>query len=362
MNTELQNIEQNVIVLAFQQPNGVNDLFEKLAEEARSFVPDVTTKKGRDAIGSLAAKVSKSKVLVETYAKDLVAEQKAKIKLVDDDRIAFSKKMDNLRNEVLAPRDAWEQAEKDRVEKHKSAIDAIQRSSLFSTEATAADIKEALSIVENTVIDACYEEFEQMAKLARMEAMEAIRHKLAEREKYEAEQAELARLRVEAAERVRIEHEQRIAEAAATKARAEAEAIARAESERVEREKREAIEQAERQQREAAEREARLKEEAQAAVMREQKAKQDAVEAAKRAEVERAQAVEAERKRVEKEAEAKRLSEIAAEQARKANQEHMRKINQEVLATLTEVITEDQAKEVIRLIAKGMIPHISIKY
>ncbi|MFX6114679.1 hypothetical protein ABTF34_18285, partial [Acinetobacter baumannii] len=77
-----------------------------------SHVPDVSTKKGRDAIGSLALKISKSKTLIEKCGKELVAEHKAQIKVIDDDRISIVKKLDLLRNEVLAPRDAWEQAEK----------------------------------------------------------------------------------------------------------------------------------------------------------------------------------------------------------------------------------------------------------
>ena len=56
---ELQVLEQNVIVAAFAKRGGTDELFDRIAQEARSFVPDVTTKKGRDAIGSLAMKVSK---------------------------------------------------------------------------------------------------------------------------------------------------------------------------------------------------------------------------------------------------------------------------------------------------------------
>ena len=53
-------------------------------------------------------KVSKSKTFIEKCGKELVADQKAQIKLIDDDRIATVKKFDELRNEILAPRDAWE--------------------------------------------------------------------------------------------------------------------------------------------------------------------------------------------------------------------------------------------------------------
>ena len=122
---ELQVIEQNAIAQAYAKRGGTDELFDRIAQEARSFVPDVTTKKGRDAIGSLAMKISKSKTLIEKYGKELVAEQKAQIKLIDDDRISVVKKFDELRNEILAPRDAWEQAEKDRVAKHEESILSI---------------------------------------------------------------------------------------------------------------------------------------------------------------------------------------------------------------------------------------------
>ena len=79
---ELQVIEQNVIVAAFAQAGGTDELFERIAEQARSFVPDISTKRGRDAIGSVAAKVSSSKKLAEKYALDLVAEKKAEVKAV----------------------------------------------------------------------------------------------------------------------------------------------------------------------------------------------------------------------------------------------------------------------------------------
>ncbi len=62
---ELQVLEQNVIVQASATQGGTDALFERIAEQARSFVPDVTTKKGRDAIGSVAIKVSKSKPLLK---------------------------------------------------------------------------------------------------------------------------------------------------------------------------------------------------------------------------------------------------------------------------------------------------------
>ena len=352
--SELQVIEQNAIVAAFQSQGGTDALFERIAEQARSVVPDVTTKKGRDAIGSLAAKVSSSKKLAEKYALDLVADQKAQIKIVDQDRIQFCKKMDALRAEILAPRDAYEQAEKDRVAKHKNFIASIFTMGAFEQyENRGSDyIKQMFSNIEDIVIDSSLEEFEQEAKIAKFETLEKLRTTLAAREKYEAEQAELERLRQAEIERQQRERDEAIARQAAENARIEAEKKAQAERE-----------QAEKLARESAEREARLKAEHEAAILREEKLKQQAIEQAKQAETQKQQAIEAERLRIEAEQAAKIKADQEAEAARLANKEHMRSINREILNKFCEIgLDEGQAKAVITAIANNQVPHVSVKY
>ena len=351
---ELQVLEQNVIVQAFATQGGSLLLVDRIAEEVRKHVPDVTTKKGRDAIGSLAAKVSKSKTIAEKYAKDLVAEEKARIKLVDDDRIQFVKRMDALRDEILAPRDAWEQAEKDRVAKHEGAIRAVR--SLYdenSKNQEAHVIKGYIFDLEKLEIDSSYEEYEEQAKLAKFETLEVLRKALADREKYEAEQAELERLRIAEQQRIQQEREAQIAREAAEKATREAEEKARFEAERVQREKLE-----------AEQREARLKAEKEAALLREEQLKQQAIEREKQAEIDRQNAIEAERKRIEDEQIAKVEAERKAAEEREANVEHTRTINNEALNAISLIggVDADTAKLIVIAIAKNQIPHVSIKY
>ncbi len=362
---ELQVLEQNVIVAAFSKVGGTDELFERIAQEVRSHVPDVTTKKGRDAIGSLAMKVSKSKTLIEKCGKELVAEQKAQIKLIDDDRISVVKKFDQLRDEILAPRDAWEQAEKDRIAKHENAIAVIRMPASCCKEDgwDSGAIKKSISDLENWSIGSSFEEFEEQAKLAKFETLETLRKALVEREKYEAEQAELERLRQAEQERLQRERDERIAKEAADKARIEAEAKALAEKQRFEREQKEQAELAEHQKREAEQREARLKAEKEAALLREEQLKQQAIEREKQAEIDRKNAIEQERLRIEREQAAKEEAERKAEQERLANVEHMRSINNQILNKLCEIgLDEDQAKAVITAIAKNQIPNVSVKY
>ncbi|MEQ1146559.1 hypothetical protein [Acinetobacter nosocomialis] len=332
---ELQVLEQNVIVAAFAKRGGTDELYERIAQEVCSHVPDVSTKKGRDAIGSLALKISKSKTLIEKCGKELVAEQKAQIKVIDNDRISIVKKLDLLRNEVLAPRDAWEQAEKDRVAKHEESILSIN----FYKTAVIADkdsvwLKGVIRNVEEIIIDSSFEEFEEQAKIAKYETLEFLRTTLAAREKYEAEQAELERLRQAEILRQQQEREAQIAREAAEKATREAEEKARFEAERVQREKTE-----------AEQREARLVAEKEAAELRAQ------------------HAAEAERKRIEAEQAAKLEDERKAEEARQANQVHRKKICNEALKGLLALgIDEAKGKEILQAINKGLVPHVSIKF
>ncbi|WP_151789518.1 hypothetical protein [Acinetobacter nosocomialis] len=331
---EVQVLEQNVIIAAFGKRGGTDELFERIAQEVRSHVPDVTTKKGRDAIGSLALKISKSKTLVEKCGKELVAEQKAQIKVIDDDRIAIVKKFDLLRDEILAPRDAWEQAEKDRVAKHSQFISNIKVMYGLCFDLPSLEIKKAIDSLESLVVDSSLDEYEQEAKLAKFETIEALRTALVAREKHEAEQAELERLRQAEILRQQQEREAQIAREAAEKATREAEEKARFEAERVQREKAE-----------AEQREARLKAEKEAAELRAQ------------------HAAEAERKRIEAEQAVKLEAERQAEEARQANQAHRKKICNEALKGLLALgIDEAKGKEILQAINKGLVPHVSINF
>lgn len=351
---ELQVLEQNVIVQAFATQGGTEALFERIAEQARSFVPDVTTRKGREEIGSVAMKVSKSKTLTEKYAKDLVAEEKARIKLIDDDRIQFCKKMDSLRDEILAPRDAWEQAEKDRVEKHKADIEKIQDFAHPSilADMSAIRISEQIRMLDVLEICSLFEEFEEQAKIAKYETLEFLRKALVEREKYEAEQAELERLRQAEQLRQQQERDAQIALEAAKVAENLAKEKARLIAERVAHERAE-----------AEQREARLLAEKEAAELREQALKQKAIDDAKQAEIAKQQAIEAERQRIEAEQFAQAEAERKALAEREANVAHKKQICGEALKGLTDLgVPEELGKEILRAINKGLVPHVSIKF
>ncbi|MEQ1349595.1 hypothetical protein ABLU18_01855 [Acinetobacter junii] len=342
---ELQVIDQNVIVAAFQKENGTKSLYEQIANNARSIVFNMNDKKERDALKSYAYNLARTKTTVDNYGKELVSGIKAQAAVIDADRKFWRDNMDLLQEEIRKPLTDFENAEKARIKRLEDEVAVIKMPANLCGEWDAASIKDAIQTLENKVIDSSFEEFEQEAKLAKFETLEKLRTALAAREKYEAEQAELERLRKEQLEREQRERDERIAKEAADKARIEAEAKALAEQCRVEREKQEAQEKAEREKREAAEREARLIAEKEEAELRAQ------------------QAAVMERQRIEREQAAKEEAERKAEEARLANVEHMRSINQEILNKLCAIgLDEGQAKAVITAIARNQIPNVSIKY
>lgn len=343
---ELQVLEQNsnAIVEAFKTEGGAKALFDRIAEQARSVVPDLSTDKGRKAIASMARKVASTKTAFDAHGKELKEQYTVITNKIDADRKLFRDSCDALRDEIRKPLTEWEEAKEARIQAIKDRISVFDGGRVDAFSASSL-IQQVISEVEAIAIDESFEDFANEAAIKKDAALTSFKKSLNESLKREAEQAELERLRKEQLEREQRERDERIAKEAADKARIEAEAKALAEQRRVEREKQEAQEKAEREQREAAEREARLQAEKEAAELR------------------AVQAAENERKRIEREQAAKEEADRKAEHERLANVEHMRSINNQILNKLCEIgLDEDQAKAVITAIAKNQIPHVSVKY
>lgn len=350
---ELQVLEQNVIVSAFQAENGTKSLFEKIATEARSVIFDMSVKKERDALKSFAYNLARTKTTVDNYGKEMVTEIKKQSGVIDADRKFWRDNMDLLQEEIRKPLTDFENAEKDRVAKHEAAIRAIK--SLYDENTAFQElhvIKGSIFDLENFKIDESFEEYEEQAKLAKFETLEKLRTALVACEKADAERAELERLRQADIERQQKERDEKIAREAADKARVEAEAKALADRKRAEQEKLE-----------AEQREARLKLEKEQAELREQQLKQQAIEREKQAEIDRQNAVEAECLRIEQEAKAKADAELKEQQAREANKAHKKKICNEALQGLMNIgVSEELGKQILQAIHKGEVPHVSIKF
>ncbi|MEM8220213.1 cell envelope biogenesis protein TolA [Morganella morganii] len=313
MANELVVIEPATALDLFTAPDKVQVLLSGIREKALAeqalLDTDLSKAKNRDAIKSLAYKVTQSKTYIDKAGKVVVDELKELPKKVDASRKQCRDELDALSEEIRRPVTAWEDAEKARV-----AAEELARQ-----------------------IERDHEEALQMNEL----------HDLRKAEE----------------ERKRIEHENEIKRQAAEQARIEAEQKAQRD--------REAAELKAKQEREAAELKARQEVEAAAKREREareaqERAEREKQEAIAKAEREKLAAVEAERRKAE-EAERTRLAEIERQKQeelkRQANKEHQHKFNREALQALTEAGFDDKtATKFLEMVIKGEVPHLSMNY
>jgi len=321
-------------------------------EQAANEVPDLTTKKGRDRIASLAAQVSRSKTAVEKPGREYLKRIKEMPKAIEAELREFVNSMDALRDEVRAPLNEWEQAEAARVTKHQDCIDWLRDSATVFAEESSEDIQLRIDQVEAVDVGASLEEFEAEAHRVKASSLATLRGALAARQKHEAELAAIAKFQAEQAEREQKEREDRIAREAAEQAQREAEQRAQAERDAAAKREADAKAAAERRELELklqAEQAEREKLEAQ---QRAEQAERDAAERAERAAAAERQRQADEQARIEAEAKA-READIAHKTA--------------VLTSIKESfmgagITEEQAKAIINMIRKGEVPSVSITY
>lgn len=130
--TDLVVIEKQNAMAVFTTKEQLDPIIEAIEKEARSLVPDVSTRKGRDAIASMAHKVARSKTYIDNAGKDLVAELKALPKQIDESRRIVRERLEALKDEVRRPLTEWE-AEQERI-KAEQAMNAMHAEALVMNE------------------------------------------------------------------------------------------------------------------------------------------------------------------------------------------------------------------------------------
>lgn len=360
---------------------GLGQFFDAVKAEVTAEVPDLTTVKGRARIASLAATVSKSKKAVETPGRDYLKRLKEMPKVVEAELREFVTKMDALRDATRQPLTDWEAAELARTDKHVDGIQAIKDLAVFESTPTAAHVADLIAQLELVAISETWEEFLAEAAQVKDQTLIKLRALLAERTQYEAEQAELVRLRAEAEAQAQRDRDAEIARVAAEQARLHAEQQAQAERDAAARREQELLDQAAATQRaaaqaaldaEAAAERQRLQLEQQAEQARTAAAQAEASRAAaeQRAEQERLAAI----RRQEEAVEQARLDEVARanaaadeilrqQQERQADVAHKSKILGEAKQALIGMnISEELAKAIVLKIARGEVPNVSIQF
>ena len=176
---------------------GLDAFYEKSKAEVDGEVPDLSTRKGRDRIATLAADVSRSKVAVETPGRAYNKFLKAQPKLIDKELREFCDKMDKLRDDTRAPLTAWE------------AIDKAEKAQVIDTNSFLAEyeLQHEDGLRDNELINLK----RQQAEADRQAEIKEAAEKAASEAKLKAEQE--AAEKIAKAEREKIESEQRYAKA-----------------------------------------------------------------------------------------------------------------------------------------------------
>ena len=319
--TDLVVIEKSSAMAVFTNNEQLDPIIEKIEKEARSLVPDVSTKKGRDAIASMAHKVARSKTYIDNAGKDLVAELKALPKQIDESRRIVRERLDALKDEVRRPLTEWE-AEQERIKAEEAAkIKAEEDRKKFESD-------HEIALLMNDAFDREMAEKKAEEERQRIAHEEELKRQAAEQAKREAEEKAAAEL---AAAKKREED--------AIAARAQAELLAKQAQERAEQEAKDAA--------------AKAEAEKKAAIEAEQRKAQEEADRIKR---------EAEAKEEARLADEKRIADEKAK--READVKHRKAVGTEIVNALTAntSISRDQAIEVLKALMDGLVPRTQINY
>ncbi|MFW7249311.1 hypothetical protein [Enterobacter sp. BNK-34] len=296
------------------------DAYLEQIRQAVNEVPDLSTKKGRDRVASLAAQVSRSKTAIEKPGREYLKRLKEAVRPAEAEIKRFVDACDELRDATRRPLTEWE-AEQERI-KAEEAMNAMHAEALVMNEefdrqrAAQIEADHEMALLMNDKFDRDREEQRRLAEQSQRERDERLKQEAAEKAKREAEERHKAEL-----------------DAAA---RREAEEKARADA--AERKRKEDADRAERE-------------------------KQDAIAEEKRKAQEEAD-------RIKREAEAKEKARLAEEQRkaeeearRAADKEHRRTVNRRVIADLiAQGIPEEFAQKALLAIAGGKVQDAHIKY
>lgn len=305
--TALVRVESLTAAEIFKS-GAIDPILEQIKAEARAEAAklDISTEANRKAIASLAYKVARSKTFIDGQRKSLVEAEKKRLREIDREGARIWDELEALQKEVRKPLTEWEEADKRRIDAHEALLKETEAAGSFTAQAwqtlSVESMRDRMAEI-NALSARDWQEFRAKAERIIAEACAAIESAIAQRERYDAEQAELARLRKEAQERAQKEREECIAREA----------------------------------REAAER----------------KAQEEAARKEREA--------EAERQRIERE---RKVAEIEREQ-REANKRHRAKIEHEAVTALMRepgLSNLGEAQAIIAAIAAGKVPHVRIEY
>ena len=137
-----------------------NDLIINIIDDQfNGYVPNISTKKGRDEIKAMAYKITRSKTLIDKLGKELADGWRADIARVNEKRKALSKIFDDRKTKFRKPLTDFEMSEETRVRKFIDLINFMDQLSV-NTYITSAAVKTDIEKLKLIVIDKYWDEYQ----------------------------------------------------------------------------------------------------------------------------------------------------------------------------------------------------------
>lgn len=180
--------------LVLLHPEKREELYAHIRQEIESFVPDLTTDRGRKAIATLARKVVSWKSFIGEAKAEMKKEWIEKGRKVDAEWRTVEADLDALRDQARKPLTDWETAEETRKAGARNIIDILNAAAVVPIDATVASVKATLEDIRGVDTDSL-EEFAETALAAKKQAFGSLSAAIVRLEKAEADAAELVKLR-----------------------------------------------------------------------------------------------------------------------------------------------------------------------
>lgn len=353
----LVEITPQTALALFTDKEKYSEFYSRIKAETDKFVPDLTSKKGRDAIATEARKVVTAKTTLEKAGKGLVEEWRAKTNVVTSARIEMVNELDALAKEVRKPLTEWEEAEAARIAECDAVIASLTQSGIVTADDTVETVRQRGLAVQTAQIDpAQFGDKTEQAEATKTHALELLTTAIARLRREEADRAELARLRAENEAREAREREEaearETAEREAEQARITEErrvAAEKADLERIERAKAEAAASAQREAEQRARDEQAERDRKHAAELQAERDKAAEVERVRQAEIDRANAAEAAR--------------VAEQAKREANLKHRTAVKTAAKKAIMRFgVSDEIATAIVIGIMAGDVPAVTLSF
>ena len=207
-STSLVVIQPTDVRAFFVENKNIDSILAEIETLATNFEPDVSTSKGRKLIGSQAYSVARTKTFIDGLGKELVDAEKEIPKRIDATRKRVRDFCDELQARVRQPLTDYENAEKARVAALDQRLAAIQElGAKATTESPSAEIQLWIAELDAIAIDDTWDEYQDRAAVAKEAAKVKLTSALQNRLTWEAQQAEIERLKAEQVKRNQEERE-----------------------------------------------------------------------------------------------------------------------------------------------------------